>query len=63
MDDLLWNCHICNQVRRDEFISVITTIEDIGGLEVKSNVRYCNDSPSCFDEAKTYSHLKKTNVQ
>lgn len=53
-----WTCHICKKERQDSRISVYSsTIVTPGGLEMKQNVRYCNDNPDCIEKAKTHSFI------
>ena len=51
-----WACHVCEKLRPDKFISVLTTDVSIkNGFQfgvVKQNVRYCNDDDSCVAGAK-----------
>ena len=55
-----WRCHICDQMRPDEKISVLTKPLDFGnGVIADENIRYCNDNPKCFEGAKTFTFLKK----
>ena len=59
---LEWTCHICEEIRPDEKISV--AVHDTGidcGFEagiMTSNVRYCNDNSDCEEKAKSdwYPH-------
>ena len=51
MADLTWTCHVCGKERPDDKISVYTTSVDRGGIEIKQNVRYCNDNPDCRRDA------------
>ena len=59
---LEWSCHICKEVRPDEFISVAvhdnSKVLGVPEGTVQSNVRYCNDNKDCEEKAKskTYPH-------
>jgi PHP family Zn ribbon phosphoesterase len=53
---LTWKCHICGDERMDAQISVRTNeSENVSGVPVKQNVRYCNDRPECIEASKTFS--------
>ena len=60
---LSWVCHVCNDVRSDSKISVLS--RDVSadyGLPagtMKQNVRYCNDRPACVEAAPPTDLLKK----
>lgn len=60
---ITWTCHVCGKERPDQLISVFKRdISHTFGLPtgtVQENVRYCNDSQSCFDRAQSYRHLKQ----
>lgn len=49
---LTWRCHICDRIRPDKFISVVTKPSNIGEITVQRNIRYCNDNPECEAKAK-----------
>lgn len=53
-----WLCHICQRLRPDDKISVVTKPVTINGQKVgDQNIRYCNDNPACIEGAKTFSFL------
>ena len=61
-----WICHICGDVRPDEFISVRIRDMSEKGHEfrpgvISMNVRYCNDRERCIENSKTLSLLKENN--
>lgn len=56
--NLTWQCHVCKAERPDAKISVYTTTKLVQGVEMKQNVRYCNDNPTCLEGAKTIDWLK-----
>ena len=60
MEDIVWSCHICGEVRPDCKIYVHTTKLKVGGVEFDQNVRYCNDNPSCVNKAPSFSFLKSS---
>ena len=69
MDDLTWKCHICDDIRPDNKISVYTSdISDTSAennlprFMMQQNVRYCNDRQSCIDGSKTFSFTKKKKI-
>jgi hypothetical protein len=46
-----WTCHVCKRLRSDADISVrkfVVASED-GQVTVAVNVRYCNDTPACYE--------------
>lgn len=49
--DPTWTCHACGDERPDAAISVWSTWRTIGGVDVQTNVRYCNDRPGCVEAA------------
>ena len=54
MEKLTWKCHICNDERPDERISVLTKPLIINGAACgEQNIRYCNDRPGCIDGAQS----------
>jgi len=59
---ITWTCHVCGKERPDARISVFKRdISQSLGLPTGiafENVRYCNDSDSCFQKAQTYRHLR-----
>ena len=57
---LTWTCHICGEERPDERISVYSSMKALSsGIEMKQNVRYCNDRAECIEGAKTRSFVKE----
>lgn len=55
-----WRCHICNDIRPDDKISVNSHELDLGsGVVVTENIRYCNDRPACIEAAKTFTFFPK----
>jgi len=58
MDNLTWTCHICQQERPDDKISVLTKSLGIPGVDAVQNIRYCNDRQECIDGAKDSSFIK-----
>jgi hypothetical protein len=64
LENLSWSCHICKVVRPDAKISVRSTTKLIGdnpkeAFEMQTNVRYCNDNPTCIEKSKTHTFFKK----
>jgi hypothetical protein len=55
--DLTWTCHVCGEERPDGKISVYSTTKKIGNVDIKQNVRYCNDKPECVEGAKQVDWL------
>lgn len=55
---LTWLCHVCGKERPDSKISVYTSDVMIGRIEMKQNVRYCNDDPDCIEGAKKVNFIK-----
>lgn len=51
--NITWTCHICDDERPDERISVhkqpVRT--EMGDNMVTRNIRYCNDRPECLHGA------------
>ena len=50
--DSAWSCHVCHRVRPDSLIAVrkvVVTGERPAQPTVVVNVRYCADTPSCYD--------------
>lgn len=57
-DELTWTCHVCGDERPDSAIDVFKTKRTLdGGIEVQTNVRYCNDRPTCIEEAPNVDFL------
>ena len=54
---LSWTCHICEEERPDEKISVCKKTGYIYDTPVQQNIRYCNDSPPCEAIAKEKFHF------
>ena len=52
-----WNCHVCGKLRPDDKISVHSRTVTRGVVEIKENVRYCNDNPECVEGAKKVTWL------
>lgn len=52
-----WTCHVCGRERPDALISVFSRQGKVGGVEMQQNVRYCNDTASCVEEAPGISFL------
>jgi hypothetical protein len=42
-----WTCHGCDDARPDEMIAVMSDTQLVRGIEVRRNLRYCVDRPSC----------------
>lgn len=59
-DQLEWRCHVCQDIRPDALISVLSSSKSIGGVPVTMNVRYCNDRPACIEGAKNVDFLKNS---
>lgn len=63
MPDETWTCHLCGRTRRDQFISVHQVdVSHYFGLPAGSvieNIRHCNDSALCVEEAHDFSLLVK----
>lgn len=55
---LEWTCHVCGDERPDDKISVYSQTTTTNGIEVKQNVRYCNDRQSCIEGASKVDWLK-----
>ena len=54
-----WKCHICGEERPDDKISVLSKPLVINGQVCgEQNIRYCNDRPTCIEEAKEFSFFK-----
>lgn len=47
----MMRCDVCGDYRPDERIGVLTTTVEVHGVEVRQNVRYCNDRPACVEGA------------
>lgn len=58
--EMSWTCHVCKQIRPDKAISVFHRTENIGGVDIETNIRYCNDNNDCSEKVKTFSLLKPT---
>jgi hypothetical protein len=55
-EPLTWTCHICGSERPDSKIGVAThSLVSPTGIEVKQNVRYCNDRPACGASAMVHN--------
>lgn len=55
-----WKCHICNEERPNERISVLIKAIVIDGENCgEQNIRYCNDRRACVEGAKTFSFFEK----
>lgn len=55
---LTWKCHICNEERPDDKISVLSKPLLVNGLPCgEQNIRYCNDRPACLEGAKSFSFI------
>ena len=53
-----WTCHICGKERPDEKISVLTyPLKDFVGAEC--NVRYCNNTGTCYARALVWKEAGK----
>jgi hypothetical protein len=53
MQHITWTCHVCGAERPDDRISTAQHLHVNGaGVEMKVNVRYCNDNEECFKEAQ-----------
>ena len=56
-----WRCHICEEERPDNKISVVSRPLIISGRECgQQNIRYCNDRPACIEGAKSFSFVNET---
>lgn len=56
-----WKCHICEEERPDDKISVLTKPIVIKGLPCgDQNIRYCNDRPACIEGAKEFSFFDRS---
>jgi len=58
LDNLTWTCHVCGRKRPDDKISVYSTWIAPHGVDIKQNVRYCNDRPECIEGAKKIRWIK-----
>jgi hypothetical protein len=49
-----WTCMVCGRERDDDEISVASGRFTFPrtGVEMQTNIRYCNDDPDCEAEAK-----------
>jgi hypothetical protein len=47
MEGLTWTCHVCGDERPDDKIDVFSVVENVRGVIVQQNVRYCNDRIEC----------------
>lgn len=57
MNELMWACHVCGELRPDHLISVHSRTKVLeGGVEFQENVRYCNDRQKCRDGATDTHH-------
>lgn len=52
--DMRWTCHICEEERPDEFISVFKRQTE---PFITQNIRFCNDKQECTAKAQTFSFL------
>lgn len=56
LENSTWRCHVCEEVRPNHAISVLT--KDVGHKynlpegTMTMNIRYCNDKPTCIEGAK-----------
>jgi hypothetical protein len=57
LSNLNWTCHVCGDERPDDKISVHSTTKVTGAIEIKQNVRYCNDRVDCIEGAKQINWL------
>ena len=57
-----WTCHICKRERPDVLISVYSKpLVYNGRMFGDQNIRYCNDTPACFEGAKRFTfHTRDT---
>lgn len=44
---ITWQCVCCHDTRDDKDISVLSTETMRDDVELRFNVRYCNDRPGC----------------
>jgi hypothetical protein len=59
-----WTCHVCGDVRPDEFISVAKHKHLYpNGFEIQNNVRYCNDRKTCRVAAVWRDHGALKSIQ
>lgn len=59
-EKLTWSCHVCNDERPDERISVRKKPVVIKGRTIEGvtqNIRYCNDRPACVEASLTFEHV------
>ncbi len=56
---LTWRCHVCGDTRPDDRISVYSRTVRLGTVEMKENVRYCNDRPACVAGAPLIRWIKE----
>ena len=52
-----WTCHVCGRTRDDRDISV-RKFTFGHAITVTVNVRYCNDTPSCFEGTTEVGFMK-----
>ena len=53
-----WPCHVCGDLRPDDKISVLSRQEVLeGGVQVTTNVRFCNDRPACVEGCQAVDFL------
>jgi hypothetical protein len=53
-----WSCHVCQDERPDALISVQSRTRWLdGGIEMRENLRYCNDRPRCVEAAKIWGAM------
>lgn len=60
LDDITWTCHVCGKIRTDDKISVHSKTISGGGVEIRQNVRYCNDDPDCERKAKDINWIARS---
>jgi hypothetical protein len=56
-----WTCHVCGRTRPDPLISVrkfVVASTKPGGMTIQVNVRYCNDTPACYEGTDEVQFLK-----
>ncbi len=54
---LTWTCHVCGRTRPDAQISVRSRTVSAAGVEVRQNVRYCNDRLDCVEGSRHVTWL------
>jgi len=57
LSNLSWTCHVCGEERPDDKISVHSVTKTTRMIEIKQNVRYCNDRVDCIEGAKKINWL------